>query len=494
MERLYQPDFSSIFNKKYANAFLYGQVDSLVWAVFKDVDKSEALQNLLGLKNPEGREYFYNRNISINDEKIELNCSNVNYALIHAMDLGKEYGISNSDVITVVKKDPKLFIGVLSYNLSNISSAIDIISDLEKNTKEIKIAGIVIYPSYTKLDITDDNNIVLKELLNYLKEKNYFLKIDIGNLMFPGINPDFISYIKIKSFLSKYPENIVVLSGLDISGDFGLYYQLVKYYNNLWIEIDPRSIGGMTPTDCFKQIFAIKGFIQNCWHRLLIGSATPTLEISQMVRGFLEATEDLPFSQRCILRTWGFRNVNRLNSLIFQTIENIDLKQFETIIKIEHPYVLESENEVNLIYNVQLRSFSITQLINLTQLIKEVLNDSLNKFPNLQNGEFFIRTYHTTTSLIINEHEMGNYLDMHYMFAELTKKDSSNYLHTVRALENRADFNPHDHEIATKFGHKQLILPIIKRNLEIGSRENFYILVTFGPRVFQLYVRIKLLK
>jgi len=491
MERLYQPDFSCIFGKSFANAFLYGQVDSLVWAVFKDVDKSEALQNLLKLKNPEGHEYFYNRNISINDEKVELDCSNIQLALIQGMDLGREYGIANSDVISVVKKDPKTFIGVLSYNLSNISTINDVLLDLEKIEKEIKIGGIVLYPSYTKLDLTNNN--IITELLSYCKERNYFIKIDIGNLLFPENYTEFTSYEKIKSFLSNFPENVIVLSGLDISGDFKLYYQLVKYFNNLWIEIDTRSIGGMTPRDLFEQIFTIKGFIQNCWHRILIGSATPTLEISQIVRGFLEATEDLPFSQKCLLRTWGFRNVNRLNSSYF-SIENIDLKQFETIIKIENPYVLESENEVNLVYNIKLRSFSITQLIYLTQLIKDVLNDSLNKFPNLQNGEVFIRTYHTTTSLIINEHEFGNYLDMHYMFAEITKKDSSDFLHTVKALENRADFNPLDHSVAMKYGHKQLILPIIKRNLEIGSRENFYILVTFGPRVFQLYVRVKLLK
>ncbi|TFG21838.1 MAG: hypothetical protein EU529_12350 [Promethearchaeota archaeon] len=491
MERLYQPDFSCIFGKSFANAFLYGQVDSLVWAVFKDIDKSETLQNLLKLKNPDGHEYFYNRNISINDEKVELDCSNIQLALIQGMNLGREYGIANSDVLSVVKKDSKIFIGVLSYNLSNISSFNDLLIDLEKIEKEIKIAGIVLFPSYTKLDLA--NNSVLNELMPYCKEKNYFIKIDIGNLAFPENYPEFTSYEKIKSFLSKYPENIVVLSGLDISGDLNLYYQLVKLYNNLWIEIDPRCISGMTPTDCFKEIFSIKGFIQNCWQRILIGSATPTLEISQIVRGFLEATEDLPFSQKCILRTWGFRNGNRLNSSIF-SIENIDLNQFETIIKIENPYVLESENEVNLVYNIKLRSFSITQLLYLTQLIKDVLSDSLNKFPNLQNGEVFIRTYHTTTSLIVNEHEFGNYLDMHYMFAEITRKDSSKALHTVRALENRADFNPHDHEIATTYGHKQLILPIIKRNLEIGSRESFYILVTFGPRIFQLYIRIKLLK
>lgn len=492
MERLYQPDFSCIFNTKFANAFLYGQVDSLVWAVFKDVDKSEALQNLLRLKNSEDQEYFYTRNIGTSDEKIELSCSAVKLALIQAMDLGREYGISNSDVISVVRKDPKTFIGVLSYNLSSLSSFNDLLSDLEKIEKEVKIAGIVLYPSYTKLDLT--NNSILNELMPYCMEKKYFIKIDIGNLLFPENYPEFVSYEKIKSFLSKYPKNVIVLSGMDVSGDFNLYYQLVKYYNNLWIEIDPRSIGGMTPTDCFKQIFAIKGFIQNCWHRILIGSSTPTLEISQMVRGFLEATEDLPFSHKSLLRTWGFRNANRLNSSVFTKIEDITLDQYETILGFEQPNVLESENEVNLIYNIRLRSFSITQLIYLSQLIKEIFNDSLRKFPNLQNGALFVRTYHTTTSLIINEHERGNYLDMHYMFAELTKRDSSKFLHTVRALENRADFNPHDHSIAMKYGHKQLILPIINRNLEIGSRESFYTLVTFGPRVFQLYIRIKLLK
>ncbi len=460
IERLYQPDFSCIFNEKFANAFLYGQVDSLVWAVFRDVAQSDELQKLLKLKNSVGREYFYTRNISIIDEKIELNCSDVRLALIQAMDLGREYGISNSDVISVVKKDPKTFIGVLSYNLSSFSSFNDLLSDLEKIEKEIKIAGIVLYPSYTKLDLI--NNSILNELLPYCKEKNYFIKIDIGNLLFPENYPEFASYEKIKALLSKLSENLIILSGLDISGDFNLYYQLVKYFNNLWIEIDPRSIGGMTPTDFFEQIFAIKGFIQNCWHRILIGSATPTLEISQTVRGFLEATENLPFSQKCILRTWGFRNINRINSSVFTMLEEANLDQYETILGFEQPYVLESENEINLIYNIRLRSFSITQLIYLSQLIKEIFNDSLRKFPNLQNGELFIRTYHTTTSLIVNEHEFGNYLDMHYMFAEITKQESSQFLHTVRALENRADFNPYDHSIAMKYGPKQLSLPMIR--------------------------------
>ena len=281
---------------------------------------------------------------------------------------------------------------------------------------------------------------------------------------------------------------------MDVSGDFNLYYQLLKYFNNVWIEIDPRTIGGMTPTDCFRQIFAIKGFIQNCWHRMLIGSATPTLEISQVVRGFLEATEDLPFSQKCILRTWGFRNVNRLNNDVFPPKSGFESQLFKTFISLKQEKTIETNNEVEIIYKIQLRSYSITQLIYLSDLIKEIFNKTISEYPNLENGEVFIRSYHTTTSLIINEHEFGNYLDLHYMFAEISKKDSSQFLHTVSALENRADFNHYDHELASTYGSRELTIPILNRNLEIGSRENFYILVTFGPRTFQLFIKIRLIK
>ncbi len=144
IERLYQPDFSSIFGKAHANAFFYGQIDTLIWPIFTDVDKSPQLKKLLKLKNESDREYFYHRKISIKDLKVELNCSNLNLGLIQAMDLGRSYGISNSDVIAVVKKEPELFKGVLSYN-PNLNS--EIFSDLKKTEQEIIIAGIALYTS-----------------------------------------------------------------------------------------------------------------------------------------------------------------------------------------------------------------------------------------------------------------------------------------------------------------------------------------------------------
>ena len=93
----------------------------------------------------------------------------------------------------------------------------------------------------------------------------------------------------------------------------------------------------------------------------------------------------------------------------------------------------------------------------------------------------------------MNEHEYGNYLDLHYLLAEVSSKDSSQFLHTVRALENRADFNHYDHELASTYGNRQLILPIVDRKLEIGSREKYYALVTFGPRTFFINIKIRLI-
>ena len=487
MERLYQPDFSSIFGARYANAFIYGQIDSLIWPIFSDIGRSNALKNLLELKSKDGHHYFYHRQISLEDEKVELFSSDITYGLVQAMNLQRSYGITNEDVISVVKKEPDLFKAILSFDLSS-----DVLSEIKTIENQIPVVGVVIYPSFIKLDINNPNNQNLNALINYCKDKDYFVKIDIGNMNFQENHPEYTTYDKIKSFLSNNSEIIIILSGLDFSGDFMLYYQLLKLYNNLWIEIEPRCFGGMTPTSCFKQIFSLKGFIQNTWHRITIGSATPTLEIAQMKRGLLEATEVLNFSQKNILRTWAFRNVNRLNHISFKS--EIDPNLFKPIKEINQINRIENNNELIIEYKLKLRSYAITQLLFLTDIIKEIFKRSLEENPDLKSGELFIRSYHTTTSLIINEHEYGNYLDLHYMFAEISSRDSAPFLHTVRALENRADFNHYDHELASTYGSRQLTLPIVDGRLEIGGRENLYILVTFGPRTFNIYIKIKLIK
>ena len=488
MERLYQPDFNCIFGPNYANAFAYEQVDSLVWPILNDINPSRSLERLLEYKNLEGYPYFYHRKLDLEDLKTELHCSGIEKAIVQAMNLGRSYGIDNSDVVQVVKLDSSLFSGVLSFNLKEN----DILSKVKEIQQEIPIVGIVIYPSYTKLDLNDLDNNQFSLLLEYCKNNQLLLKIDIGNGYFPDNSHEFTSKQKIQNFISNHQDLPIVLSGLDITGDFSSYYQLMKYYNNLWVEIEPRSFGGLTPRDCFLKLFALNGFIQNSWHRITCGSATPTLESSQMMRGFLEATEELPFAQKNLLKTWAFRNIVRLNSDVFSPKQ--DKLIFTPLVSFDLKTSYENDSESNLIYDVHLRSYAITQLIFISNIIKELFNESKLKFPSIKDGELFIRSYHTTTSLIINEHEYGNYLDLHYKFAEISSNDSSKYLHTVRALENRADFNHYDHELASTYGSRNLTIPIVNGNLEIGSRENFYVLATFGPRSFHLLVKIKFLK
>ena len=495
-ERLYQPDFSGIFGKAYANAFLYGKIDSLIWPILTDFQHSPKLLNLLSMQNEDGHPYFYRRGISLDHLKVEMKCSNIDVGILQAMDLGREYGISNQDVAKIVKKEPQMFKAVFSYDFSNENNVKKAISDIDSKYKEIDIAGVVIYPSYTKFDLsgTDSRNKEFDKFLEYCNDNNLFLKIDIGNLFLPQNYSEYTTHHKLKSFLSQHPKTIFILSGLDVSGDFTLYYQLLKYFNNLWIEIDPRSFGGSTPTYYIKQLFKLKGFIQNTWHRLCIGSATPTLESSQMMRGFLEATDNLPFSQKNILRTWSFRNLNRLNPLSFPPMKPQDPEIYDTLVESKLTDTFKKENYITLTFKLTMRSYSITQLLFLTDIIKKTFQKSVEEYPDYNNGKILLKSYHTTTTLIVNEHEIGNYLDLHYMFAEKSKQPADSYLHTVRALENRADFNHYDHELASTYGNRQLIIPITNQKLEIGGRENYYILVTFGPRTFNILLQIELHK
>lgn len=491
MERLYQPDFTCIFGADYGDAFSYRKIDSLIWPIFSDIEPSDTLKNLLKMKDNEGNSLFYRRNLSLEDLKIEMNCSNIHLGLIQAINTGKSYGIANSDVIEMVKRDPKMFKGILSFNLAQKTSEHHIINEIQKIQDLIPVCGVAIYPSLTKLNLTEEVNQQLKTLMNYCRKNSLFIKVDLGNFKFVDNHLQFTSLERIEDFVSSNLNNYIILSGFSINNEFESILNRFKKYPNVWLEFDPRTIGGMTPTDAFTKIFRTKGFIQNFWQRISIGSATPTLEISQIVRGFMEATEKLNFSQKNLLRTWTFRNLNRCNQSIFEPINN---DRITTYLKLKEQSDKNYKNQIISTNIIQLRSYSITQLLFLTNIIKNTFDRTIKKYPELDDGELLLRAYHTTTTLLINEHEVGNYLDLHYYFAELSTQDSSDFLHTVLAKENRPDFNHPDHRIASSFGSKQIIIPIRKRTLDLGSRENLYILATFGPRILDLLIQIKLFK
>ena len=490
MERLYQPDFTCIFGEEFGDAFSFKKIDSLIWPIFSDINFSNNLRDLLKLKDDQGNPLFYIRKLNIADLKIEMNCSDISLGLIQGMNTGKPYGISNLDVIEAVKKEPTIFKGIPSFDLSQAIANESIINELKAIQDEIPVCGIALYPSLTKLDLKTHNNQQLNKLMKYCEQSSLFVKLDLGNFKIPHNLPQFVALERIESFLSTYCNNYIILSGFNVTGMLEWIIHQFKKYTKLWIELDPRSIGGLTPTDVFSKLFRIHGFIQNFWHRISVGSAAPILEISQMVRGFIEATEKLNFAQKNLLRTWTFRNINRLNYSLFKSLN----KPINTFLKIKESSEKSYKNQVIITYVIQLRSYSITQLIFLTNIIKNIYEKTLKKYSALNDGELFLRSYHTTTTLIINEHEIGNYLDLHYYFAEQSLQDNSDLFHTVQARENRPDFNQFDHRIASSHGSKQIIIPIRNKRLDLGSRENFYLLVTFGPRTLDLLIQIKLLK
>ncbi len=223
------------------------------------------------------------------------------------------------------------------------------------------------------------------------------------------------------------------------------------------------------------------------------------LELSQMVRGLWDATGSLPLSFRHLLRIWGFRNAHRWYKILSpQTPYTGAMERPKT-------YTLSNAGEttreiegghadLQVVYDLLVESFSITQLLWLQPALDDMLWDLQEKYPEYKDGEILVHTKHTTTSLLMNEHERGNFLELHYTFVERTRADPSLALHTVAAEENRADFNFPDHLAASSYGQRDITIPFVDGKFLLGNRENLYLLSTFGPRSMHLAIVANLRK
>jgi thiamine phosphate synthase YjbQ (UPF0047 family) len=220
----------------------------------------------------------------------------------------------------------------------------------------------------------------------------------------------------------------------------------------------------------------------------LLASGSPTLETSQLVRGWYEATSSLDINFQHLLRIWGLRNGNRI----------FNIKPLTPQRKSSFTYSLDSESEnastINLGYDIFVQSTAITQLISIQSAINTILTEIKKNNPSIHSGSITIKSYHTTVSLIVNEHEIGNFLELHYKFAKESMSNSQNFLHTVAAKENRADFNFPDHLLASKYGKRSVTYHIRDGEISRGSREHVYTLTTFGPRCMRIGMDVVLYK
>jgi len=482
IEKLYCPDFSAIFDERFANPFVYAPVDSLQWPLLVDLPMDGGTQELLALKDERKHDVFYHRKITSAQWEIERQCAGTGHVLFQACYLESVCKITNDQVLATCNAVNGLASAIICPELDG-----DDVAYMKEHAASI--AGIVFYPLYQQIDFDDQ---VFLDVVARCNENGIPIKWDFHELVGPKTASFQQMLAGILGLLGKYENIVIIMSGLDLSG-VQVVSEKMKHHPRLWLEIDPRIVGGLHPAGLFSRLFALPGFIQNCWDRIIIGSATPTLEASQVMRGLWDATEALPFQLKCLLRTWLPRNALRAfklpldqlaTSKIFSTDERFTWKEVNrTIVD------LQDHKQAIIDYQASLQSFSITQLLWLQPMIEAMWASITKEFSTIETGELFIRTYHTTTSLITNEHERGNFLQLHYDFAQKTREDPSDKLHTVAAEENRADFNYPDHILATSVGDRNIVLPIVGDKLDIGSRENVYVLVTFGPRGIKLKLR-----
>ena len=478
MERLYCPDFSSVFGPEFTNPFLLPTIDSQIWPIFVDFKFPEQVINLLAQKT-EDIAHFYHRKITLAQQKLELQSSSIQMGLLQSLEIDSKISIPNEFVIDIAQKWKN------SRIICSISSKKDGFSHLKELVKKHKklVAGVVLYPKYQMEYIISSE---FSSFLQWITKNKLFLKLDFTNLHFSKIPIKEVEIPKvISAVLNIQPDLPVVIVPGD-SPSIQLISDRYKYQRNTFIELNLRILGGQSPTNFFKEVFDLPGFIQNWWYRVVLGSGSPTLESSQLVRGWYEATEGLSLKFRSILRMWGFRNITRL--LRLKPLES----QFVPLISSNVKSESDNQNTMHLGYNIVIQSFAITQLISIQDEFLNIVSKVLKKYPNINSGRVTLKSYHTTTSLVVNEHEIGNYLDLHYYFVNECKKDSSESLHTVAAKENRADFNSPDHIIASTHGHRSITYHIRDGELSRGSRENIYALATFGPRKITIALDILL--
>lgn len=482
IEKLYCPDFSAVFDATFANPFVFAPVDSLQWPLLVDLPMDAETKELLAVKDERHHELFYHRKITSAQWEIERTCVCTGHVLFQAFYLDEVCKITNKQVIATCNAVNGLASAIICPELKGKDISF-------MTTSASLIAGIVMYPLFQQLDIEGQ---AFQVIMAHCDKNRIPVKWDFYEYSVAKA-PSFHEWLpKILGLLAKYKDVIFIFSGLEMSGIEAIAEKM-KYYPRVWLEIDPRVAGGVTPAGLFSRIFALPGFVQNCWDRVVIGSATPTLEASQVVRGLWDATEPLSFQLKCLIRTWFTRNALRVFRLPLDKLVKSDAfsKINRAVLETKNRTIVELKDHKQAIIDVEatLQSFSITQLLWIQPVIEAAWTSLKKEFTSIETGELLVRTYHTTTSLIMNEHERGNYLQMHYDFAQKTRDDPSDKLHTVAAEENRADFNYPDHILASSVGGRSLTIPIVGTKLDIGGRENAYVLVTFGPRGIKLKLR-----
>ena len=122
-----------------------------------------------------------------------------------------------------------------------------------------------------------------------------------------------------------------------------------------------------------------------------------------------------------------------------------------------------------LVEEVKIVTKARTSIIDVTCDIEKIVQKS-----NIKNGICLIQSLHTTTAVIVNEHEDG-------LMEDIINKAKKEFPSGIRWLHDRIDNNAHAH-IASSFLGISKVLGVKEGGLLRGTWQNIFLLELDGPR------------
>jgi secondary thiamine-phosphate synthase enzyme len=127
--------------------------------------------------------------------------------------------------------------------------------------------------------------------------------------------------------------------------------------------------------------------------------------------------------------------------------------------------------------DIEVSTRNRTDLIDITSGIENILRKS-----QIKNGLCVIHSVHSTTAIIVNEHEVG-------LSRDITKKIQQDYPRGAGWLHDRVDDNADAH-LASSFIGATRIFPVREGGLVRGTWQNIFLLELDGPRSRRITVEV----
>jgi secondary thiamine-phosphate synthase enzyme len=118
-----------------------------------------------------------------------------------------------------------------------------------------------------------------------------------------------------------------------------------------------------------------------------------------------------------------------------------------------------------------------TELVDVTGSVEEIVRKS-----EIKNGLCIIHSVHSTTAIIVNEHEQG-------LTRDIVKKIQQDYQKGAGWLHDTVDDNADAH-LASSFIGSTRIFPIRNGGLERGTWQSIFLLELDGPRSRRIVVEV----